>query len=50
MKCQAVRKTNGWTAGFADSTRYKMLGNAVEVTCSEWIAHRLKKVFDSLKA
>lgn len=29
------------TAGFSDSTRYKMLGNAVCRTVSEWIAKRL---------
>ena len=27
-----------WTAGFSDSTRYKMLGNAVCVNVSAWIA------------
>jgi len=32
---------DGWTAGFADSTRYKMLGNAVCVNVSEWIAKRM---------
>ncbi len=34
-----------WTAGFADSTRYKMLGNAVAVQVVEWIARRLRKEF-----
>jgi hypothetical protein len=32
-----------WTAGFADSVRYRMCGNAVAVPCSEWIARRLVK-------
>jgi DNA (cytosine-5)-methyltransferase 1 len=32
---------DGWTAGFSDSVRYRMLGNAVAVPCSEWIARRL---------
>ena len=32
-----------WTAGFPDSTRYKMLGNAVAVPVVEWIARRLMK-------
>lgn len=32
---------DGWTAGFADSTRYKMLGNAVAVPCSQWIGRRI---------
>jgi len=30
-----------WTSGFADSTRYKMLGNAVCVNVTEWIARRM---------
>lgn len=34
---------DGWTEGFSDSTRYKMLGNAVAVPCAEWIARRLIK-------
>jgi DNA (cytosine-5)-methyltransferase 1 len=33
-----------WTAGFSDSTRYKMLGNAVAVPCAEWIGKRLVRV------
>ena len=32
---------DGHTAGFSDSTRYKMLGNAVCVNVAEWIAKRL---------
>jgi DNA (cytosine-5)-methyltransferase 1 len=32
-----------WTAGFSDSTRYKMLGNAVSVPVVEWIARRLHR-------
>jgi DNA (cytosine-5)-methyltransferase 1 len=34
---------DGWTAGFSDSTRYRMLGNAVAVPVAEWIAKRLAK-------
>jgi DNA (cytosine-5)-methyltransferase 1 len=30
-----------WTAGFSDSVRYRMLGNAVCVSVSEWIARRM---------
>lgn len=30
-----------YTAGFSDSTRYKMLGNAVCVNVIEWIARRI---------
>ena len=32
---------DGWTAGFSDSTRYKMLGNALCVNVAEWIAKRM---------
>jgi DNA (cytosine-5)-methyltransferase 1 len=35
---------DGWTAGFTDSTRYRMLGNAVAVPCAEWIGKRLKAI------
>lgn len=31
-----------WTEGFADSVRYRMLGNAVCVNVAEWIARRMK--------
>lgn len=30
-----------WTAGFSDSTRYRMLGNAVSVPVVRWIVRRL---------
>lgn len=30
-----------WTIGFSDSTRYRMLGNAVAVPCAEWIGRRI---------
>lgn len=32
---------DGHTAGFSDSTRYRMMGNAVCVECAEWIGKRL---------
>lgn len=32
---------DGWTEGFSDSCRYKMLGNAVCVNVAEWIAGRV---------
>lgn len=32
---------DNWTAGQADSSRYRQLGNAVAVPCVEWIARRL---------
>lgn len=36
---------DGWTEGFSDSVRYKMLGNAVAVPCARWIAERMRKHF-----
>lgn len=33
---------DGWTAGFSDSCRYRMLGNSVAVPVVEWIAKRVK--------
>ena len=36
---------DGWTAGFSDSTRYKMLGNAVTVNVAEWIGKRILREF-----
>lgn len=35
---------DGWTGGFADSVRYKMLGNAVAVPCAEWIGRRIVEI------
>mgnify|MGYP001582410148 CR=1 FL=1 len=32
---------DGFTEGFSDSIRYRMLGNAVAVPCAEWIARRI---------
>jgi len=32
---------DGWTAGFSDAVRYRMLGNAVTVNVVEWIAKRV---------
>jgi len=32
---------DGWTEGFSDSARYRMLGNAVCVNGAEWIAGRV---------
>lgn len=34
---------DGWTEGFSDSVRYRMLGNSVAVPVVEWIARRLMK-------
>lgn len=33
----------GWTDGFSDSTRYRMLGNSLAVPVAEWIAKRMAK-------
>ncbi len=35
---------DGWTEGFADSVRYRMLGNAVTVSVAEWIGKRIVEV------
>ena len=35
---------DGWTAGQADSHRYKQMSNAVTVPVAEWIGHRLVAV------
>jgi DNA (cytosine-5)-methyltransferase 1 len=35
---------DGWTAGEADSARYRMLGNAVCVPVARWIGSRLSDV------
>jgi DNA (cytosine-5)-methyltransferase 1 len=32
---------DGWTEGFPDSVRYRMLGNAVAVPCASWIGRRI---------
>lgn len=34
---------DGWTKGFSDSARYRMLGNAVAKPVAEWIARRIAK-------
>ena len=33
---------DGWTAGFSDTVRYRMLGNAVSVPVAEWIGTRVR--------
>jgi DNA (cytosine-5)-methyltransferase 1 len=35
---------DGWTAGQADSHRYKQLGNAVSVPVAQWIGQRIMEV------
>ena len=34
---------DGYTAGFADSVRYRMLGNSIVVPVAEWIARRMTR-------
>ena len=44
VECERLQGfPDGWTAGFADSTRYRMLGNAVAVPCAEWIGKRMSQ-------
>lgn len=42
IECERLQGfPDGWTEGFSDTTRYRMLGNAVAVPVVEWIARRL---------
>jgi site-specific DNA-cytosine methylase len=42
LECERLQGfPDNWTAGFADSTRYKMIGNAVAVPCVAWIMKRI---------
>jgi len=48
VECERLQGfPDDWTAGFSDSVRYRMLGNAVAVPCVEWIARRLANVEES---
>ena len=48
VECERLQGfPDSWTAGFSDSVRYRMLGNAVCVNVAEWIAKRLVKVVES---
>jgi DNA (cytosine-5)-methyltransferase 1 len=41
VECERLQGfPDGWTAGFADGARYRMLGNAVSVPPAEWIGRR----------
>ena len=45
VECERLQGfPDGWTEGFSDTTRYRMLGNAVAVPVVEWIAQRLVAV------
>lgn len=42
LECERLQGfPDGWTEGFADSVRYRMLGNAVAVPVVEWLANRI---------
>lgn len=42
LECERLQGfPDQWTEGFADSTRYRMLGNAVAVPVAEWIGRRI---------
>ena len=45
VECERLQGfPDGWTQGHADSSRYRMLGNAVAVPVAEWIGKRIKAV------
>jgi DNA (cytosine-5)-methyltransferase 1 len=45
MECERLQGfPDGWTDAFSDSTRYRMLGNAVTVNVAEWIGKRLMEL------
>lgn len=42
VECERLQGfPDGWTAGQADTHRYKQLGNAVAVPVAEWLAKRI---------
>lgn len=42
LECERLQGfPDGWTEGFSDSVRYRMLGNSVAVPCVEWIIRRI---------
>jgi site-specific DNA-cytosine methylase len=45
VECERLQGfPDGWTEGFADTVRYRMLGNAVAVPVAEWILLRMLEV------
>jgi DNA (cytosine-5)-methyltransferase 1 len=45
LECERLQGfPDGWTEGFSDNRRYKMLGNAVAVPVVEWIGRRIMEV------
>ena len=42
LECERLQGLpDGWTEGFSDTTRYRMIGNAVAVPVAEWVGRRL---------
>jgi DNA (cytosine-5)-methyltransferase 1 len=45
VECERLQGfPDNWTANFSDSTRYRMLGNAVTVNVAEWIGKRIAEL------
>lgn len=45
MECERLQGfPDGWTEGFPDATRRRMVGNAVPVPVAAWIGRRIKEV------
>jgi DNA (cytosine-5)-methyltransferase 1 len=43
VECERLQGfPDGWTDGFSDSVRYRMLGNAICVPVAEWVMNRLE--------
>ena len=46
LECERLQGfSDGWTKGFADGVRYRMIGNAVAVPKARWIARRMRQYF-----
>lgn len=44
VECERLQGFHdNWTAGFSDSTRYRMLGNAVAVPVAQWLAGQINR-------
>lgn len=42
LECERLQGfPDGWTNGFSNSTRYRMLGNAICVNVAEWVLRRV---------
>lgn len=51
LECERLQGfPDGWTAGQADSPRYRQMGNAVAVPVFEWVARRLVAVDADMRA